>query len=79
MGEFTDNMENKLTKHNTENSKLVLHVVSEFTNGFKQCGSFCTLFEFSVLCLVNLFSMLSVSSPMVLISWVRVVHCLSFP
>jgi hypothetical protein len=50
----------------------------QFTHGFKHWGSCCTLFEFSVLCLVNLFSMLSVSSPMALGSGVRVVHYLSF-
>jgi hypothetical protein len=48
--------------------------MSELTHGFKQWGSCCTLFEFSVLCLVNLFSMLSVSSLMALRSGVRVVH-----
>jgi hypothetical protein len=54
MCELTDNMENKLTKHNTENSNNIQHE------------------------LVNLFSMLSVSLPMVLSSGVRVVHYLSF-
>jgi hypothetical protein len=73
MGDLTDNMENKLTKHNTENSNNVQH---DPHHGFKQWGSCCTLFEFSVLCLVNLFSMLSVSSSMVLSSGVRVVHYL---
>jgi Ni,Fe-hydrogenase I cytochrome b subunit len=66
MGELTDNMENKLTKHNTENWNNI------------QQGSCCILFEFSVLCLVNLFSMLSVSSHIGLSSGVRVVHYLSF-
>ena len=50
----------------------------QFTHDFKQWGSCCILFEFSVLCLVNLFSVLSVSSPMVLSSGIRVVHYLSF-
>jgi hypothetical protein len=70
MGELTDNTENKLTKHNTENSNNIQHephslkpwvnalttwqcCQCQFTLGFKQWGSCCTLFEFSVFCLVN--------------------------
>jgi hypothetical protein len=73
MGELTDNMENKLTKHNTENSNNVQHLL-------KTLGELTVNMEnkFSELCLVNLFSMLSVSSPKVLSSGVRVVHYLSF-
>jgi hypothetical protein len=53
MGQLTDNIENKLTKHNTENSNNVQHeLVSEFTHGFKQwvfmlyiIWGFCVVFS----------------------------------
>jgi hypothetical protein len=65
MSELTDNIENKLTKHNTENSNNVQHE----PHCLKPWVNSLTTY---------LFSMLSVSSPKVLSSGVRVVHYLSF-
>jgi hypothetical protein len=77
-------MENKLTKHNTENSNNVQHEphclkpwVNSLTTWVLSSGV-RVVHYLSFLCCVlfNFFSMLSVSSPKALSSGVRVVHYL---